>query len=69
MSEVDDIKAALEKWQAALKKRDELQALLHGLESLQRDGHVQLSSVEEVRALLVATQEQVELLQALLLAR
>ena len=69
MTDREDIKAALDKWQASLRKRDELQALLQGLGTLERDGKVQLSAVEQVRALLAAEQQQVELLQALLLAR
>ena len=68
MTEPIDIKATLDKWQAALKKRDELLALLGGLEALMQDGSIQPSSVAEVRQLLVAAQEQVDLLQGLLLS-
>lgn len=69
MADAAEVKAALDKWQAAMKKRDELQDLLQGLEALVKDGSIQPSSVEDVRRLLAAAQEQVDLLQAFIVAR
>ncbi|TFZ06139.1 hypothetical protein EZ313_05710 [Ramlibacter henchirensis] len=68
MSDANESTAELDKWLAALKKRDELQDLLQGLESLVQDGSIKRSSVEEVRQLLVAAEKEVDQLQACIMA-
>jgi hypothetical protein len=66
MTDTDQSSATLDKWQAALRKREELQDLLRGVDSLVQDGSIKLSSVDEVRNLLVAAQKEVDQLQALI---
>ena len=63
MTDADRSSASMDRWQAALKKREELQDLLHGVDSLVQDGSIKLSSVDEVRKLLVAAQNEVDQLQ------
>ena len=63
MTDADRSSASMDRWQAALKKREELQDLLHGVDSLVQDGSIKLSSVDEVRKLLVAAQKEVDQLQ------
>lgn len=65
MTQADRSSTALDRWQAALKKREELQDLLHGVDSLVQDGSIKLSSVDEVRRLLIAAQKEVDQLQSL----
>lgn len=65
MTDADDSSAAVHRWEAALKKRAELQDLLHGVDSLVQDGSIKLSSVDEVRKLLHAAQKEVDRLQPL----
>jgi hypothetical protein len=66
MTDADRSSASMDRWQAALKKREELQDLLHGVDSLVQDGSIKLSSVDEVRKLLVAAQKEVDQLQTLI---
>jgi len=66
MTDTDQSSATLDKWQAALRKREELQDLLRGVDSLVQDGSIKLSSVDEVRKLLVAAQKEIDQLQALI---
>ncbi len=66
MTQADQSCTALDRWQAALKKREELQDLLHGVDLLVQDGSIKLSSVDEVRKLLVAAQKEVDQLQTLM---
>ena len=49
-----------------MKKREELQDLLNGVDLLVQDGSIKLSSVDEVRKLLVAAQKEVDQLQSLM---
>ncbi len=65
MTDAVNSSAAAHRWQAALKKRAELQDLLHGVDSLVQDGSIKLSSVDEVRKLLAAAQKEVDRLQPL----
>jgi len=65
MTDADRSSASMDRWQAALKKREELQDLLHGVDSLVQDGSIKLSSVDEVRKLLVAAEKEVDRLQPL----
>jgi len=66
MTDTDQSSATLDKWQAALRKREELQDLLRGVDSLVQDGSIKLSSVDEVRKLLVAAQKEIDQLQELI---
>ena len=66
MTDADPSSAALDRWNAALRKRAELQDLLHGVDSLVQDGSIKLSSVDEVKKLLVAAQKEVDRLQPLI---
>jgi hypothetical protein len=66
MTDADRNSTSLDRWQAALKKREELQDLLHGVGSLVQDGSIKLSSVDEVRKLLVAAQREVDQLETLI---
>ena len=60
MSEITDL---LDQWQAALRKRDRLQAIKEGMVSLELVDHMKADTIADIDRLLAVAEGEVELLQ------